>query len=462
MKKFTLLAAVLMVMSGSVAAQKRFMHQAAHGSKARPTAEVQVKNGPAKVRRAPAELFLPQHEDVYFYERAWKNTGYTDYTYDRNGNVLTSTYVTDEGTLCTSYEYDEDNRCTTTLAYSYDTDMNLISGNKRTLAFDSMVKDLVVESMEYVLEAGADGEESWTLVDRGSTWRRDVTRDDKGRVTGVSVKTYWMDKFEETRRTTVTYNEDGLAETWKYEELAYSESRGYYWEEYYTLYDMRWYSTDGQIVVQDYLDEFFKGNNRLKSARVVEPKYGDVGTMEAAYEENGNYTYTYNYIDPLSCDVYTFELTDGNGSTLEKSLYYEDLNGDGEITDDELEETAETVVTCNDNKDVVSEEFYEEGELIGAAKYDIAYGDYAYPVEWIMSEYDYDKGKYVPYIRLVRSNFVDVANAAAIDKVSAEAVGGVQGVYNLQGVRVAADTDNLPAGLYIVKKDGKTVKVVKK
>lgn len=461
MRRSTLIAAALIVMSGNVAAQKRFAHKAADGVK---TAKTH-----AKAAETQSALFMPLHEEVYFYEGGTAvETGSYDYIYDTRGNVLESTYANEEGKTVTKYEYNANNQWITQREYVYDEDGKLLTDmgttTKKTRAFDAIVTDLVVETAEYDIAKSGDGEETWSIVDRGSTWRRNVTRDAKSRVTAIEVCPYYGGDYEPMRRTAITYNAAGLAETWKYEELNYNLT----WDEAYLLTGMEWYRTDGQITVEDDLADFFApGNNRLKKANVQEGGV-DVGRMSATYEENGNYTYVFDYFVTegnavLGRDVFTVTYTDGNGSMTEEMVYYEDLNGDGEFTADEVVETSKTVAVYDEKGEIAEEQYYADGELVGGAKYEYVYGEYAYPTEMSMSEYDVETGKYMTFMKVVRSNYVDVTISTGIGSVAAPQAEGVPGgVYNLQGVRVSDSADGLPAGLYIVKKDGRTLKTVRR
>lgn len=195
---------------------------------------------------------------------------------------------------------------------------------------------------------------------------------------------------------------------------------------------------------------------------MTEPDYGVVGTITATYEENGSYSYAFNYIDPVASDVFKVTYTDENGSWEEELLYYEDMDEDGELSEEELMESSKVVVTCNEMGDITSEEYYFYDMFDSGAKYDMVYGDYSYPMEWTMSEYDYDLEDYLPFLKLVRSNYVDVTNTTAINGVQTRPATDVEGVYNMQGVRIGQSSDRLPAGIYIVKKDGKTQKIVRK
>lgn len=468
-RRFTFIAAALIVMTGSVAAQKRFVHKAAGiGTKVRPAVVETAVGGPAKVGGAANALYMPLHEEVWFYENGVKGgNGSTDYIYDTKGNVTKSTYKDEDGTTVTMYEYDGNNQWTEQRTYYYDTSGKLLTDQgttgRKTRAFDSVVKDLVVESMEYMIAPGDGGTETWNIVDAGRTWRRDVIRDERGRLTSIEVRPYYGGDYLPMRRTTITYNEDGRPDTWKYEELDYRSN----WIEVFLLTGMEWYRTDCQITVEDDFSGFFApGNNRLKKANVREEGV-DVGKMSATYDENGDYTYTFDYFatakTAMSRDVFTVKYTDDNGSMTEENVYYEDKNGDGVLTDDEVQETRKGVATYNDKGEITTEEYYEDGEFTGGSKHEYVYGDYAYPQEYVMSQYDERTGRYLPFIKVVRSNYVDVAVFAGIESVAARHKGvAADGVYNLQGVRMAADAGNLPAGLYIVKRNGRTMKVVRR
>lgn len=365
-------------------------------------------------------------------------------------------YTVDEESFTTEYEYNDDGLWTSmTETYNNAVYPHWASSMRQTRQFDPVVKDLVVESMEYSLK-----NDEWALLDEGRTWKRTVSRDDKGNVTGVSVATYYLENFETTRKTTVTYNQDAVADTWKYEELSSDQDGGLYMEEFFTLHDMEWQSTDGQIVAED-ITALFAGNNRLKSAIVSEGSE-DVGSLSATYEENGNYSYTSNYFgDILEYEVATITYPDSYGSVTEEYVYYADVNGDGVVTEDERLESYKSVVSCDEHGETVSEETFIDDEFDSGIKYDVEYGEYSYPETMTVSEYDYDTDSYVPFIKIVRSNFVDVSDASVEDVMAAPGQ-GVTEVYSLQGLKLGGRIDNLPAGLYIVRTDGKVSKLLKR
>lgn len=99
-------------------------------------------------------------------------------------------------------------------------------------------------------------------------------------------------------------------------------------------------------------------------------------------------------------------------------------------------------------------------ELQGGAKYDITYST-EFPdaeAEVVMSNYDYESRTYIPYMRVVTDEYTDMDTA--ISSIKAGTVAAPDGVYNLQGMPVN-NYEHAPRGLYIVRKNGKAVKVMK-
>lgn len=454
MKKFTFIAATLIVLSGNAVAQQRFQCPSSHAGKVRFMKQLQTTMTPMKVRKAAPALYMPLHEDVFHYENGWEKEGEATYTYDAQGNVLKNNYVTDGNIIRMEYEYNDDNLWTSKAVSEYDKDMNLLYSSRMTQAYDPIVKDLVTESMEYKQTNG-----QWELVDRGETWRLNITRDGKERVTSTLKENYNRNEFEPEFRTTITYNENGEPGSWKYEETD-SYGGNYTWEEVLTLKDMEWYSTDNQIIAED-IEGFFTRGNHLKSARVIDTETGEAGTIEGTYEEDGSFNIKVTYEGtPTVQMICTVTYIDANGSMSEELAFYLDLNGDG--VPESLIESMKAIVTCDGNGETLSEELYYNEELEEGNRYDLVYGDYPYPTEWTHSQYDADLQAYVPELKLVRSNFVDVTDPSSISHAPVLSGEGIQEIYNLQGIRLPLQLDKLPAGLYLVKKDGKIQKILKR
>ena len=449
MKHFTLLMAG-MLMAGTAQAQTQFKQKTHMPAKAHAVKSVADMRTRAKqVREARTPLYKALLEEEWSYEEGeWMLFSTTTLKYDKQGNILTTlNQDIDEVNLLTTYEYNADNLWTSKIEGTSEGEEEIVNTDKQTREYDPIVKDFVCVSNDYMWEEG-----EWSLANRGRTWIRNITRDVENRITAISVKTLYMGEFQETRKTTITYNEKGEADTWKLEELQY-DGEVEEMVETYTVKDMEWEKTDGQITAGD-IEDFFTGNNLLKKAVVTEPDYGETGTITASYESDGSYSFTLDYFEEgesVGYDVFTHAVTDENGSYTESLEYYEG---------DEVMESESMTVTYNSHGDIIKEESFYDGELAGGMQYDCTYEN-GNLTEWVMNEYSYDDETYLPMMKIVYKNYTDVTTGIK-SAVAAVADGKEQAVYNLQGTLLSTTTDNLPAGLYIVKKDGKTVKMIKK
>ena len=154
------------------------------------------------------------------------------------------------------------------------------------------------------------------------------------------------------------------------------------------------------------------------------------------------------------------QLPDENGSYKDTCVAYKDLNGDGEFAEDELDYSDEINVTY-DNAGRVTEEVYSVFDVISsAARYEYTYSpDYGnYPVEQVYYYYDVQNSEYVPYMKLIADDFYDVC--AGIDEINVDNSSACV-IYNLQGIKINSLEQDLPSGVYIIKQNGKTVKVAK-
>lgn len=467
-KHFTLIVTALIALSGTVSAQ-RLAHTAFKNGKQRidvmregnkidsqkfkSTTNEQLK--PRKVAQEPAApMFMPLQEEVFKYDEGdWIEDYVYTYTYDARGNVLTCIYSYVNQVIRQEFEYDENNQCTRREDTYFDKEGNVTNVYLSTRKYDSIVKDYEIESLDYVL----DGDD-WVLRDYSTI--KKVTRNDNGNVTGVSVELYYNEIFEENSRYTITYNADGLADTWRYDQIFNGTP---YWPGGYELLcDMEWHSTDGQILAEAYRGFPNDDNNRLKKAKI---KYlgEDEGTVECSYDDNGGYVNVYSYINPMKKIVESLEYTDNYGSYIYKGLTYNDLNEDGVIGDDELDGADERTFIYDEYGWLVYQDMYYNGNISYKNKYDMQYGEYtSYPEVLISYRYDTEVEDYVPSNKYVYSNFIDVTQDSFIDDIVVPSGSGETEIYNLQGIRLNSNSDLLPAGLYIVKKDGVTSKIFKK
>ena len=112
------------------------------------------------------------------------------------------------------------------------------------------------------------------------------------------------------------------------------------------------------------------------------------------------------------------------------------------------------------------EEIISEGKSIASLKtssstqYDYTYNEETGLADYmILKELDLDTNTYNPNCKYVYSDYQDVASG--ISNAAANVNTGKTAVYNTQGMYVGNSTDKLSDGLYIIKQDGKTFKMMK-
>lgn len=468
MMKFTLLAAIFSTAAVCAQPQAHFGRDAFKKVKKELSAHrVAGKSCPGLALKSVrssnpnAAIFKPLHEKEYAYTGTeWELQGDYTYTYDTKGNILTSEFVGVEGELLKYvYEYNENNKQISSIESQAMPGEELAYSLKHLKKYDEQVPDLVIESAQY------GWNDEWVLLSNGYTWKRNITRNSKGYVKGVHMTTYFSGNYEDHHRTTINHNLNGEAVSWKYEEVGYSSQGQPQLEEWYTLKNMQWECSDGQIVTAD-LSGFFTGNNKLKAAKVVEPQAGETGSIEASYEENGNYTYAFHYRassdgkKPAGKDVFTHRLLDANGSFEDVTTYYEDMDGNGVASEEEVMEMEKLTVMYDDHGNVVSEAIaMGEGELIGGAQYHYTYNEHGYPVESVFEELNPETMAYEPFIKIVASDFKDVATG--IQPVVDSSANVPTRIYDLNGVLRGHALQSLPKGIYILKQGNRTVKVLK-
>lgn len=457
MRKITLLSVALGFASVCVA-------QSADQSEIRSKADEFNSDSKAYVKKyllqkegERASIMRPAREEEWLYESEWYKGGDYFYSYDAKGNILNEIYEDESGKTVSDYLYDDNNQKVSETVSLSENGGELANSSKRITIYDSVVTDFVAESESYTWDSESA---EWNLIADGHTWKKVITRNDKNKVASIELHNYFMGEYHLQMRTTVSYNDDGLACEWKYEELGYNDLNELVMQEVYLFTDMEWYTTDGQILVlNDPSDFYAPGNNRLKKAAVYE-RGVKVYDVTASYEENGNYTLKKAYADG-SRDLLSHTFTDDNGSYISRYAYCLDIDGNGEVTDDEELFAEELTVTIDACGRITAEKAVgiEDGEeeLIFAAKYDYTYTDESgdYPVEQIFSEYDFDAEDYVPFLKIIGKDFSDVSGVGSImPENKAETA-----IFNLQGIRIDADKNSLPAGIYIIRQNGKTEKV---
>lgn len=325
-----------------------------------------------------------------------------------------------------------------------------------------MVTDLVVYKMRYGWNDN-DWQES------GDGFQRTIKRDADNNITSLEVATPYEGKMDAIQRyTNVVDPQTKQVKEYKFEELNYDDaSDGFKWSTSEYLINLKWKETNGQLYTQ--YDEWMQTGNKLLSADLAYDDGGSVatfGSINVEYKDDAKgYVEVAQYSDEPERVVSELTYTDGNGSYVYEVQNYLDTNGDGVYNNDDIQSHAKEIVFYNDNGDCILEQYEELNEdatameIVAATKYDYTYDESNGEVkEYIVSDYDYDTQTFIPSMRFATEKFVDVV--AGIHNADVSSSDNIQ-VYNLQGMKVGAKQNVNAKGLYIVKRGGKTIKVVR-
>lgn len=427
----------------------------------------------SKIKRAPMKaettsLWRPAHEKEYLYEEGeWVDYGDYSYKYNQEGYILETLYDDGETKDLLSNVLNENNLVTDQVEQIAEDGVNFVNYLRKTAEYDSKLTDLITNKVTYMWYNDA-----WDMNQGTYSYKRTITRNDAGNVTSVVISSYYDGAYEDLQRQTITYDEaTGKATTYKLETLNYENT----WETSPYLKNIEWDKTNGQLGKE--YSEWLSGDNRLKKADMVIEYGGNeytYATLSVDYQDNGGYTLIVDGTAMASLgstaayqkDVMTY--TDENGSFEYTTTYYEDDNGDKSFTDDEIAEESKVIYKFDSHGNQTFYATYAQDEETGklvlddASKYEYEYDETtgARKTETHYELADATTETYEPFMKLVADEFVDVTSSISNAAVSSNA--SASAVYNLQGVKVGTSTKNLPAGLYIVKKDGKTIKTVRK
>lgn len=465
MKRFTLIAlATLLAGVGTADAQlvqNRRIHTAPVSAKAgfksrKATVGTEAK---APKRAANDAVWLPKAQTEYTYMSGrWVNTGTYVFTYDELGREKLVDNNDGDGILRTEYTYTDDGQLATEVtSRSEDDGVTFTPSEKRAQTYDPILPQLTLTKDKYIWLNDA-----WQP--NYDSFHRTVVRNADNNVTSLTLAVPYMGDFEETLRITNTFNaETKKAETFQLDEL-YEDSK---WKRTQFLRNLIWKETNGQIV--DQYDLWMNYGNKLLSGTIADndPTTGDMidfGFINIDYKANGNgYVETINYTDVLSKSVTSLETTDNNGSYTYIYRYYEDKNGDGKLDSTEVtdynreDETYDAHGNMTLYKQYALNDSTSKEELVGATRYeydyDAAHGDAV--KQLIMSEYDYDTKRYTPVMKISTTEYTSVTSGIR----HIEANNCTENVaYNLQGMKANGVSGK---GIYIVKRNGKYIKVAK-
>ncbi len=465
MKRFTLIAlATLLAGAGTAEAQQlrvKRIHTAPVSAAAGITSGKFALKAMAKApKRSEGEVeYLPKTQIEYTYVNSrWVKSGTYTFTYNELGLPTTIDYDDGESLLRTERTYTADNQLATeTTSVSEDNGATFTPSEKKEQTYDPILPQLTLTKDKYIWLNDA-----WQP--NYDSFHRTVVRNADNNVASLSLAVPYMGNFEETLRITNTFNAaTKQAETFQLDELQEDDT----WGRTQLLRNLEWKETNGQLV--DQYDLWMNYGNKLQSGTIADsdPTTGEIidfGFITIDYYgDHNNYVETIDYTDVLSRSVTSVETTDNYGSYDYIYRYYEDTNDDHQLDSTEMTGYSRETVTYDAHSNVTLDEQYEldsdtgEEELIAAIRYDYTY-DAAHgdkEKELKMSEYDYDKKRFTPTMKISTTEYVAIASG--IHSVKADD-SETSAVYNLQGVK---SNNASGKGIYIVKKNGKFIKVAR-
>ena len=343
---------------------------------------------------------------------------------------------------------------------SEDEGATFVPSSKRVQTYDAILPDFTVTKDKYDWDA-----ENNKWVETYDAFRRTIVRNADNNVTGLTLAVPYNGKFEDTQRITNTFDPKTKQATSFYLEELKSEDT---WTQSQYIHSIVWKKTNGQLVGE--FDNWQSYGNYIVSGTIGDYDTAtgtskDFGEIKVDYDAKGGFTETIDYTDILSKSVTKNSFTDDNGSYVYEYKYYEDANEDGVLNNDDLVEGTVATVEKDANGNVTLDEVEEYGineetsvyEKMGGSRYIYTYDPEHDNAMLTMQyeEYDSETKEYVPFARVTTTEFVSVSTG--INNVKVQSADDASAVYTLQGVK----TNAAGKGLYIVKRNGKFVKVMK-
>ena len=415
-----------------------------------------TKKAMAAARAAEKELWMPTHDVEYSYDEGdWYKEAENTYTYTNTG--LTKSQVQLSYGEYTKLEnvYNDKGQIMEQHLYSSEDGTDYTELVKRTQEYDEQTGVVTkYEAFSYDTDSN-----EWTRS-RGTN-KREIVRNADGNITSCTYYTLNDDgeNWDEVNSVAFTYDAGSSAP----KECVYTEDGTTV-----TYSNMKWKKCNGQLT-EELGESWVSGDNVLVSTNMLQ--VDDEGSVEynitAEAEDNGDFHYlikmpTYNYI----MLVMYKKTTDENGSCKSGlSTYFNKTGADVTYDDQYLVSEDQYIIDEYDAQgNLTLEEGYEANQTTGVpeiydgVKYEYKYeGSHGEMTESVMYTYDSSSSEYAPQMKIEYSDFTNVAGTVGINGV-ADAANGVAEYYNLQGMKL----DNAAQkGIYIMKQNGKTVKMMK-
>lgn len=356
------------------------------------------------------------------------------------------------------YEYDEEDRCIRATYYSVNGVNEAPSPfSKQEFAYDSVVKNLLIELDTYYYSGGLWGQQEGE--------RTVITRNTDGKVVKVEGMLFANfnqgSDWEPYSLAEIGYGKDGKANS-----IRVSFADEDVMEVETELTDIVWEQTNGQIIIAEIgSTDLFSGENRIKSAKALGeytyPYVGDIYLTVDYKANNGGY----KAVQTMNSETFSwtdYTVVNEYDSYRMKEFEYDwdyDEDNDSYINDGpQLSESSE-IYDQFGLKLEESEIDYIDGDeangigynsvMKGEVTYDNTYG---YPLTYETYRVYGDEVERMS--RRVFGDYIDVSTAGVSDIINDE--NGETVYYNLQGQRV----NNPENGIFIRRQGGKTSKVV--
>lgn len=417
-------------------------------------------------RRAAAKKSTPTYKpktqtEAMYMDGEWMDVAVYKLSYDAKGRESLVDIDSEDGITRTEYTWTDDDQLATQIeSTSEDEGATFVPSSKRAQTYDPILPQLTLTKDKYDWDA-----ENNEWVENYDSFRRTIVRDADNNVTILTLAVPYNGNFDDTQRIANTFDpKTKQASSFFLEELQWDGT----WEQSQYLHNLVWKKTNGQLV--DGYDSWQSYGNYLLSATIGDydkttGNSTDFATIKVDYDANDGFTEIIVYTDILSKAITTKKFTDNNGSYDYEYKYYEDTNEDNVLNDNDLYEASMLTMKYDANGNVTLEEEKEYGineetstyEMMGGSRYVYTYDSEHDNALLTMQyeEYDSEAKEYVPLSRITTTEFVDLATG--INNINALSASQSSAVYTLQGIK----TPTVGKGLYIVKRNGKFVKVIK-
>lgn len=402
----------------------------------------------ARINRATDEsklVWKPGKQSNYFWwDNEWSLAWEVTYTYTDEGKLASAK----QGSTETRFEYDAEGRLTTETNYSPEGE----AFQKYEYTYDSVVKNLIVRSTEYVME-GAE----WKLDSEELT---EITRNSDNNITQISEFSLYDGEKNEEQRVVYTYGDDKKINTIRF----YDNDGDGGFPLVGEMTDVRWAKTNGQLIDLDMEElRYYFSDNQIASATMPkatnEPYLGDIFVKFDYKSGLGGFTMTQTMNNEVIVKD-EFTITDTFGSYTERSFEV-DFDNDGDdawVRDGEdlydfirtydkfgniLVEKEITYVDANPEKVLGT------NELSGSVVYDTENG---YPTEYTTTR-KYDENPASNNSRIVWSDYKSFE--AGIGAIATDNENAPVEYFDLRGQRV----DN-PAGGFFIRRQGNNVEKI--